>query len=197
MANARVIVLDAMGVIYRARDDIAELLVPFVERHGSRAGANDVAALYEKASLGHLDADAFWRALELDPSIEDDYLAGHDLSEGLLAFLESARSSGIDMWCLSNDVSRWSIKLRERFALDGFFADFVISGDIGYRKPSEQAFRCLLDRVGGAPELFVDDRPQNVSIARSMGIPSVRFGTGCREPGAVEDFAALSALIAM
>lgn len=72
MANARVIVLDAMGVIYRARDDVAELLVPFVERHGCRAGANDVAALYQKASLGHLDADAFWRALELDPSIESE-----------------------------------------------------------------------------------------------------------------------------
>ena len=186
-----------MGVIYRARDDVAELLVPFVERHGSRASAGDVAELYEKASLGYLDADAFWRALELDPSVEDDYLDGHDLSEGLLAFLESARSSGIDVWCLSNDVSRWSVKLRERFALDGFFAEFVISADIGYRKPSEQAFRCLLDRIGGAPEFFVDDRPRNVSVARSMGIPSVRFRTGCHEPGAVEDFAALSALIAM
>ncbi len=52
MASARVIVLDAMGVIYRARDDVAELLVPFVERHGSRASADHVAALYEKASLG-------------------------------------------------------------------------------------------------------------------------------------------------
>ena len=197
MASTRIIVLDAMGVIYRARDDVAELLVPFVRRHGSRANANDVAALYEKASLGQLDADAFWRALELDPGIEDDYLAGHDLSEGLFAFLESARISGIDVWCLSNDVSRWSVKLRERFGLDGLFADFVISADIGFRKPSEQAFRCLLDRIGGAPELFVDDRPRNVSVARSMGIPSVRFGTGCHEPGAVEDFSALSALIPM
>ena len=52
MESARGVVLDAMGVIYRARDDVAELLVPFVERHGSRAGANDVAALYEQASLG-------------------------------------------------------------------------------------------------------------------------------------------------
>ena len=186
-----------MGVIYRTRDDVAELLVPFVERHGSWACANDVAALYEKASLGHLDADAFWRALGLDPSVKDDYLAGHDLSDGLLSFLEFARSSGIDVWCLSNDISRWSVKLRERFALDGFVADFVISGDIGYRKPSEQAYLCLLDRIGCAPELFVDDGPRNVSVARSMGIPSVCFGPGCHERGGVEDFAALAALIAM
>ena len=175
MASARVIVLDAMGVIYRARDDVAELLVPFVERHGSSAGVNDVAA--------HLDADAFWRALDLDPSVEDDCLAGHDLSVGLLAFLEVVRSSSIDVWCLSNDLSRWSVKLRERFALDGLFAGFVISGDIGYRKPLEQAYLCLLRRLGGAPELFVDDRPRNVSVARSMGIPSVCFGPGWQERG--------------
>ena len=191
IGNARVIVLDAMGVIYRARDDVAELLVPFVEQKGAPATAREVAALYEQASLGHLDADAFWRALGLDPSLEDDYLAGHGLNDGLLPFLESARGSGIDVWCLSNDVSRWSVKLRERFALDEFFVDFVISGDIGHRKPSKQAYRCLLDRTGAVPELFVDDRPGNVSMAQSMGIPSVCFGTGC-----AADFAALSALIA-
>lgn len=190
MPGTRAIVLDAMGVIYRARDDVEELLVPFVERHGSRAGAKDIDALYEKASLGHLDADAFWHALGLDPSLEDDYLAGHDLNPGLLAFLDSARNSGIEVWCLSNDVSRWSVKLRERFALEGLFADFVISGDIGYRKPSAEAYHRLLDRTGRVPELFVDDRPRNVRVARSLGIPSVCFGTGC-----AENFAALSSLM--
>ena len=187
MANTRVIVLDAMGVIYRAQDDVAELLVPFVARQGSRADARTVAALYEQASLGHLEADAFWRALGLDPCVEDDYLAGHCLNDGVSAFLELAHGSGIDVWCLSNDVSRWSIKLRERFALDAFFVDFVISGDIGHRKPSAEAYRQLLDRTGRVPELFVDDRPGNVRVARSLGIPSVCFGTGC-----AENFAALS-----
>ena len=192
MADARVIVLDAMGVIYRARDDVAELLVPFVEQQGSGAGAGEVAALYEQASLGRLEADDFWRALGLDPSAEDAYLAGHHLNDGLLPFIESARRSGIDIWCLSNDVSRWSAKLRQRFGLDALFVDFVISGDIGCRKPSKQAYRCLLERIGAVPELFVDDRPRNVDVARSMGIPSVCFGTGC-----AEDFAALWSLIAM
>ena len=195
--GARVVVLDAMGVMYRAQDDVAELLVPFVEQQGSRAGAREVATLYERASLGHLEADAFWHALGLDPSAEGDYLAGHHLNDGLLPFLESVRRSDIDIWCLSNDVSRWSVKLRERFALDEFFAGFVISGDIGYRKPSKQAYRCLLDRIGAVPDLFVDDRPSNVSVAQSMGIPSVCFGMGCDECGGVEDFAALSALIAI
>jgi len=196
MAGARVIVLDAMGVIFRARDDVAELLVPFVEQQGSRAGAREVATFYEQASLGDLEADAFWHAVGLDPGVEDDYLVGHDLNDGLLPFLESARGSGLDVWCLSNDVSRWSVKLRERFALDELFAGFVISGDIGHRKPSEEAYRCLLDSIGAVPELFVDDRPCNVSMAQSMGITSVCFGTGCHERDCVKDFETLSSLIA-
>lgn len=179
-----------MGVVYRARDDVAELLVPFVARQGSSSTAAEVGALYEKASLGKLDADGFWRALGLDPGVEDDYLAGHELGDGLLAFLDFARRVGIDVWCLSNDVSRWSLKLRRRFGLEGLFAGFVVSGDIGHRKPAEPAYRCLLDRIGVVPQLFVDDRAGNVDAARSLGIPSVRFGTG-----AVEDFAALTALV--
>lgn len=154
-----------------------------------------MATLYEKASLGELDADGFWLALGLDPAVEDDYLARHQLSEGVLAFLDFAGGAGIDVWCLSNDVLRWSAKLRRRFALDRLFAGFVISSDIGHRKPAEQAYRCLLDRIGTTPELFVDDRPPNVNAARLLGIPSVCFGAHCTKPGGVRDFAALTALV--
>lgn len=184
-----------MGVIYHAADDVAQLLVPFVQRHGSSASASEVAELYERASRGELDPGSFWRQLGLDPGVEDDYLATHELTAGVVAFLSSAHRAGFDVWCFSNDVSRWSAKLRERFGLDRLFADFVVSGDIGHRKPSEDAYRHLLDRIGAIPELFVDDRPRNVSAARSHGIPSVRFGTGGHESDGVPDFAALWARI--
>ena len=187
----RVIVLDAMGVMYRARDDVAELLVPFVQRHRPSVPAEDVAARYTEASLGQLDADAFWRSLGLHPSVEDDYLLLHRLTEGLLDFLGLAQSEGIEVWCLSNDVSRWSVKLRERFALNGFFAGFAISGDIGHRKPSGEAYRCLLHRLGTTPQLFVDDRPRNVTAAQALGIPAVRFGPDGGGPGTVADFTEL------
>ena len=139
-----------------------------------------------------MDADAFWRALGLHPGVEDDYLSAHRLTEGLLDFLALARDSDVDVWCLSNDVSRWSIKLRERFGLNDLFSGFVISGDIGYRKPSPSAYRCLLDRLDATPQLFVDDRPRNVAAARNLGIPAVCFGPGCDETDCVADFAELA-----
>ena len=170
--------LDAMGVMYRAQDDVAELLVPFVQGHRPSVPAEHVAARYTEASLGQLDANGFWRSLGLHPSVEDDYLSSHRLTEGLLDFLALARSEGMEVWCLSNDVSRWSIKLRDRFALNSLFAGFVISGDIGHRKPSAQAYRCLLDRLGTTPQLFVDDRAHNVAAAQDLGIPAARFDPG-------------------
>ena len=191
MRNKRTVVLDAMGVIYRAQDDVEELLIPFVSSQGASSRAGDLPALYERASLGVLDVDDFWRELGLDPSIEDEYLASHELNDGVLDFLSFAANSEIDVWCLSNDVSRWSLKLRKRFALEEKFVGFVISGDIGFRKPSEQAYRCLIDRLGCIPDLFIDDRARNVSAAQAAGIPSVCFGPSTYLEGGVRDFGQL------
>ena len=193
---SKVIVLDAMGVMYRAQDDVAELLVPFVQRHRPSVPAEEVAARYTEASLGQLDADSFWRSLGLHPSVEDDYLSLHCLTEGLPDFLGSARNDGIEVWCLSNDVSRWSLKLRERFALDSFFAGFVISGDIGHRKPSAEAYRFLMDSIGTVPDLFVDDQPRNVKAAQRLGIPSLCFGWAATEANSVSTFAHLAQVVA-
>ncbi|MDE0692327.1 MAG: HAD-IA family hydrolase [Gammaproteobacteria bacterium] len=184
--------LDAMGVMYRAEDDVAELLVPFVQGQRPSVSAEDVAARYTEASLGQLDADAFWRSLGLHPSVEDDYLSLHRVTEGLLDFLGMVRNEGIEVWCLSNDVSRWSVKLRERFAINDLFAGFVVSGDIGHRKPSAEAYGCLLDRVGVTPQLFVDDRPRNVAAAKRLGIPAVCFGASGGGSDRVASFADLA-----
>ena len=50
---ADILILDAMGVLYEAGDDVAELLVPFVGRHG-RTGlsAEAIDRDYVEASLG-------------------------------------------------------------------------------------------------------------------------------------------------
>lgn len=195
MRRSRTVVLDAMGVIFQAKDDVAELLLPFVKRYNDSIDEQDLYARYEQASLGHINVDEFWQGLGLSPSVEDEYLAGHELNKGVLEFLTFARDSGINVWCLSNDVSRWSLKLRQRFTIEGLFVDFVISGDIGFRKPSEEAYRCLIDRIGFVPHLFVDDRERNVVAARSTGIHSVIFGTGTCAHGDVVDFDSLTTFV--
>ena len=53
-----VLLLDAMGVIYRIGDDVKEILIPFVRQKGGDVGAVENA--YIEASLGRLEPDAFW-----------------------------------------------------------------------------------------------------------------------------------------
>ena len=170
-----VLVLDAMGVIYRAGDDVAELLAPFVAAHG---GAPDkVEAAYHVASLGRLSAARFWQEVGLSAELEDAYLAGHTLTENLGAFLAAARPHVAGLWCLSNDLTEWSCKLRRRFEIEDLFDGFVISGDIGVRKPDPEIYETLQAAAASPPGdlLLVDDRPRNLAAAADLGWRTVLF----------------------
>jgi len=87
----RTLVLDAMGVIYRVGDDVAELLCPFIQEHGGIADHGRIEALYRDASLGRISAVQFWKEVQLDPSLEDAYLLRHRLSAGVIQFLRDAK----------------------------------------------------------------------------------------------------------
>jgi putative hydrolase of the HAD superfamily len=173
---ADTLILDAMGVLYEAGDDVAELLVPFVGRHG-RAGlsAEAVDRDYVEASLGRMGTDAFWRRMGVDPSLEDTYLAGHRLIEGTLEALAELKRRHGRLACLSNDVSSWSLKLRQRFGLENWIDHWFISGDLGLRKPSAEIYRLTADRLGVRPQevVFVDDRPRNLDAAKAVGFSTV------------------------
>jgi HAD superfamily hydrolase (TIGR01509 family) len=181
----RCVVLDAMGVMFRAADDVAELLIPFVRANRGDTGAESIQSRYVEASLGTISADEFWRAVGLPPSVEDAYLARHTLMTGTREFLHRASELCVPVWCLSNDVERWSRKLRTRLGIDGLLSGTVISSDARARKPAADIYRYLLARSGysAADLLFVDDRPANVEAARALGIPALQFGpdTGYRD----------------
>jgi HAD superfamily hydrolase (TIGR01509 family) len=173
----KVLVLDAMGVIYPVGDDVRDLLYPFVlEKHG----VFDFAVIenyYKLASLGKISAQEFWKNVGLYPQLENEYLQRFRLTDGLIDFLKNAKSRGIEIWCLSNDLSEWSKKLRIRFGLEKYFRGFVISGDVGLRKPDPMIYQNLLNRlnVPAKDVLFVDDNPKNIVAAMELGIDSILF----------------------
>lgn len=176
------IVLDAMGVIYKAGDDVAELLVPYVAAHGG-ADAPRVDAEYVRASRGEQTAAEFWRRVGLDEVHEDAFLAGHSVAPDLIPFLEWATRSGYHLACLSNDVSEWSAKLRRRFGLERYVQDWVISGDVKVRKPEPRIYAALIDRLC-APAgslLLVDDRMRNLDAAKRAGLQTVLLGESSGE----------------
>ena len=84
--------LDAMGVLYEAGDDVADLLIPFVRQHGDRALADeDIERAYLAASLGKMDVETFWKQMGIAPELEDDYLSSHRLIPGTQEVLPALR----------------------------------------------------------------------------------------------------------
>ncbi len=173
-----VLVLDAMGVIFRAGDDVAELLVPFVAHHEGLKDENAIGELYDRASRGELTAAHLWEALRVPAALEDEYLSQHRLMPGLVKFLNDVPEPVDALWCLSNDVAEWSAKLRDMYDIRQYFAGFVISGDVKVRKPDPRIYEILLERIGRptADCVFVDDRPKNLLAARRLGMHTVFFG---------------------
>ncbi len=174
----RILALDAMGVLYKSGDDVAELLEPFVLEKDGDAGA--VADAYHAASLGKISADAFWEQVGLSAELEDECLSRHELGAGVETALALANELFDGVCCLSNDVSRWSLKLRRRSGLEGHIGAWFISGEMWLRKPDPAIYRQMIDALGGSPNgiRFVDDREKNVAAARAAGIQAVLFTPG-------------------
>jgi HAD superfamily hydrolase (TIGR01509 family) len=174
-----VLALDAMGVLFRSADDVAEHLIPYAHAKGSTLPAEKIEELYRECSLGRFSTDEFWQLLGATEANDAEYCLRHQLTEGVEPLLRQAHMQGMVLACLSNDVGAWSVLLRRRFDLERYIAIWVISGDIGFRKPAPQAYQALLEAVRGVSPsrvLFVDDRLANVRAARAAGLTTVWFG---------------------
>ena len=180
----KAVVLDAMGVMYRVGDDVRDLLCPFIAAKGGETNESQIERLYRSASLGDITTSEFWAAVGILPDLEDEYLTKHRLSRGLIDFLDVLKQREIQVWCLSNDVSAWSKKLRFRFGLDEYFTGFVISGDVGFRKPDSAIFHLLIKRMKCEPRdaVFIDDHQKNLDIARGLGFETILFRSDASIP---------------
>lgn len=182
-SEIRLIALDAMGVIYAEANDGPNLLYPFIVEKGGCRDVQQIIRLWTDASLGRISSAEFWQAAGLDPALEDEYLQRYRMFDGLLSFFDAALSRGMELWCLSNNLSEWSKKLHRKFGLDRYIKGSVISGDVGFHKPEPAIYHHLLTESGSAPHemLFVDDRLRNIRAAESLGIRSVLFNPAPEE----------------
>jgi HAD superfamily hydrolase (TIGR01509 family) len=177
--KTKVVILDAMGVMYSIGDDVKDLLCPFIAEKGGITDVDKITSLYMVASLGNMTAIEFWQSVGVAPNLEDEYLQRHKLTDGLIEFLEAINSRGGKVWCLSNDLSEWATKLRDIFKLERYLRGFVISGDVGIRKPDPKIFQYLIRRldVTAGNAVFVDDNPKNLDSATKMGLQTILFDT--------------------
>jgi 2-haloacid dehalogenase len=109
--------------------------------------------------------------------------------DGTVEILAELKAAGVRCYALTNMEPETYPLRRERFDWFSWFDGCVVSGYEGVAKPDPRIFRLLLDRYDLRPEqaVFVDDRPDNVTAARSLGLRAVVFESPARLRGDLED----------
>ncbi|MDR3070040.1 MAG: HAD-IA family hydrolase [Propionibacteriaceae bacterium] len=174
--NGQAVVLDAMGVIFESADDVAGLLIPYLRKLGCTLADSSIEKEYRRCSLGEFASNEFWEKCGVAGN-DEEYCLLHELMPGMPELLDEFHAAGIPVAVLSNDVSQWSRILRRRFRLDDRVRHWVVSADVGVRKPDAAIYRSFLKSTGWVASqiTFFDDRPANVMAARAAGMRSQLF----------------------
>ncbi|MBL8148524.1 MAG: HAD-IA family hydrolase [Blastocatellia bacterium] len=96
--------------------------------------------------------------------------------EKIEELLLELKESGQRLWIHSN-YSVWFSEVRARLGFDRFFEGYILSYDIGVRKPDREAYQKALSIIGERAEssIFIDDRLVNVEAACKIGMQGIVF----------------------
>ena len=183
MGDRHGLIVDYGGVLttdvfasFRAFCD-AEGLPPDTVRDRFRSDpeARDLLAGLE---TGELDAAEFEPRLAALLEVESERLiarlfGGMAPDEAMLGGVRTLRAGGTPTALLSNS---WGDALAyDRALLAELFDAWVISSEVGLRKPDPAVYELAAERLGVPPHacVFVDDLPGNLKPARALGMATV------------------------
>jgi HAD superfamily hydrolase (TIGR01509 family) len=171
------VALDAMGVIYEQRG-VSALLVSFAGHLGVSVDAGVARRLYREASLGRMSSAQLWEALGVPGADRDaEFLAARTLMPGIREFVSAVRRHGVRVGCITNDVAEWSLRQRRLYGLEDGIGPWVVSAEVGVRKPAPEIYERFLAEAGCEAEdcMFVDDTPENLDTAARLGFRTFSF----------------------
>lgn len=130
---------------------------------------------------------AFGKLLGVAPERLIDRMFGFMVpDEAMVAGVLTARSAGVRTAMLSNS---WGEDRYDHAQLERLFDAWVISGEVGVRKPDPEIYALAAERIGLPPEecVFVDDLPGNLKPARALGMATVVHRGAAQTLGEVSD----------
>lgn len=174
----KAIILDMYGVIVKQTGDD---FVPYVQQAFPELEPEEILKPWNKADMGELSSLEIWAEVGFQgdlEKIEKNYLDTIELNEGFLDFIKAVRSE-YKLAIISNDSSKWSKYLREKFNINQYFDVISISGDLKIRKPDERIFRLTIEKlaVNAAECLYVDDRRGYLGAASKLGMDTILFNS--------------------
>jgi HAD superfamily hydrolase (TIGR01509 family) len=134
-----------------------------------------VGDISEDAYLKHIIAKERWQigCARLKTAIRNNL---HKEVAGSLAILTEL-ASRYELVLLSDHAREWIAYIKSIHPFLERFKHTFFSYDLGRTKRDPEAFLTVLRVMSVRPHrcLFIDDNPDNVTVAESVGIPGIRF----------------------
>ncbi|MCQ2523720.1 MAG: HAD family phosphatase [Lachnospiraceae bacterium] len=147
--------------------------------------ASIMGPFWDEFDRGVLTEDeAFEGFLSIDPEIGEELHTVFDNIHGMLTkrdfatdWIKDLKQTGYNVYYLSN----YSKKAFEECADSVDFIEYMDGGIMSHQvlmiKPDPNIYKLLLNRYNLKPEecLFVDDTPQNVEVAQTLGMKGIVY----------------------
>lgn len=174
----KAIILDMYGVIVKQTGDD---FVPYVQQTFPDKTPEEIYEPWLKADIGELDSLQVWAQIGYQgdlEKVEKAYLDTIELKDGLIDFIETVKNK-YKLAIISNDSSRWSSYLREKFDINKYFDVISVSGDLKIEKPDERIYNLTIEQLGVAAEdcLYIDDREGNLFAAQRLGMKTIMLNS--------------------
>ncbi len=140
--------------------------------------------------LGDLNGAAFWTRIsddaglrlsptEIERLIENDVLMWSTLNEPMIRWVHAVQDAGFKTAILSNMGEELVRYMRQEFGWLGRFDHHTWSCELRIAKPDPAIYTYTCEKLGVAPEdaLFLDDKPENIAAAHSVGLQAIQFST--------------------
>ncbi|MFA9378359.1 MAG: HAD-IA family hydrolase [Lachnotalea sp.] len=174
----KAVILDMYGVILKETGDG---FVPYVQHTFPDLKPEDIWTPWNKADIGELSSIEVFEAIgykgDLE-KIEKEYLDTIEIEEAFFQFANVITKNN-KLALISNDSSRWSKYLREKFDINKYFDVISVSGDLKIKKPDERIYQLTLEKLGCVASdcIYVDDRRYNLAAAKALGIDTILFNS--------------------
>ena len=198
----RAIIWDMGGVILRTNGEESRLEL-------AREFRVSVADLYnlvfnspsaEKATIGLIPEEEHWRTVATTlgvpenriQELQDRFWAGDAVDKRLVEYIRGLNKN-FKTGLLSNAWSGARQSLNQRNACDMVFQYSMFSYEVRLKKPDPEIYKRILSFMQVRPEeaIFVDDMPENIEGANSIGMHGIRFVSTDQAIEAVGRLAAL------